>query len=61
MDERNKYSLDRERGLLRMARSLRQKLPRQGRIVYRQVMRGAAYSLGSGAVSLVIVWFEARH
>ena len=31
---------------------LRERLPQQGRIVYGQVLRGAAYSLGSGAVSL---------
>lgn len=39
---------------------LRERLPQQGRIVYGQVLRGAAYSLGSGAVSLLILWFESR-
>jgi len=33
----------------------------QGRIVSDQILRGASYSLGSGAVSLLILWFEARH
>lgn len=50
MDESNNYSLRREYRLLRIARQLRN-----------QMLRGAAYSLGSGAVSLLIVWFEARH
>jgi hypothetical protein len=50
MDESNNYSLSREYRLRRIARHLRN-----------QMLRGAAYSLGSGAVSLLILWFEARH
>jgi hypothetical protein len=43
-----------------MVRRLRERLPRQGRIVYGQVLRGASYGLGSGAVSLLILWFESH-
>jgi hypothetical protein len=50
MEESNKNSLPREYRLRRMVRHLRN-----------QMLRGAAYSLGSGAVSLLILWFEARH
>jgi hypothetical protein len=31
------------------------------RTVPDQMIRGASYGLGSGAVSLLVVWFEARH
>lgn len=61
MDENNKYSRPWERWLRRIARDLREQFARQGRITYRQMLRGAAYRLGSGAVSLLILWFEARH
>lgn len=60
MSESSKSSLDREDRLHRMVFHLRERLPQQGRIVYGQVLRGAAYSLGSGAVSLLILWFESR-
>jgi hypothetical protein len=44
-----------------MAGHLRKWQQRQGRIVSGQILRGASYSLGSGAVSLIIIWFETRH
>ncbi|MEU0650542.1 hypothetical protein ABZ537_51135, partial [Streptomyces umbrinus] len=44
----------------RIARYLRQWQQRQGRIVSGQMLRGASYSVGSGAVSLIIIWFETR-
>ena len=50
MDESNNYSRTREYRLRRIARHLRNRL-----------LSGAAYSLGSGAVSLLIVWFQSRH
>ncbi|MGW1619122.1 hypothetical protein [Streptomyces sp. NPDC002172] len=31
------------------------------RTVHDQMLSGAAYSLGSGAVSLIVIWFEHRH
>ncbi|GAX57349.1 hypothetical protein SO3561_08919 [Streptomyces olivochromogenes] len=40
---------------------IRDWMKRNGRAVHDQMIRGASYSLGSGAVSLLIVWFEARH
>jgi hypothetical protein len=43
-----------------MVRDLRRKMARPGRIVYNQMLRGAAYSLGSGAVSIIILWIQAR-
>ncbi|WP_405925799.1 hypothetical protein [Streptomyces sp. NBC_00035] len=61
MKQTNNDSLPREPRRRRIARYLREQFGRQGRIVYRQALRGAAYCLGSGAVSLIVVWFEARH
>jgi len=40
---------------------LREWRARHGRIVHRQMIRGASYSLGSGAVSLLIMWWQHRH
>lgn len=61
MIELNKEYPHGDRRLQRMVRHLREWKRRQGRIVSDQLLRGAAYSLGSGAVSLLILWFEARH
>lgn len=61
MRKRSKYSLDREARINRLRLFLRERLPGQGRVVYRQMLRGAAYSLGSGGVSLLILWFKARY
>ena len=60
LEETNKYSLSRDSRLRRMVRDLHSKVARPGRIVYGQMLRGAAYSLGSGAVSLLIVWWQTR-
>jgi hypothetical protein len=57
----NKDSLSREPRRRRVARYLRERFAGQGRIVSDQILRGASYRLGSGAVSLLIIWFEARH
>jgi len=57
----NKDRPPRDRWLRRIGRHLREWRQRQGRIVSDQVLRGASYSLGSGAVSLIILWFETRH
>ncbi|MGI5135845.1 hypothetical protein [Streptomyces sp. CA-106110] len=40
----------------RMVRYLRKWAARHGRTVQEQLIRGAAYSLGSGAVSLLMFW-----
>jgi hypothetical protein len=45
----------------RVVRDLRERFARPGRIVYGQLLRGAASGLGSGAVSLLIVWWQNRH
>ncbi|MFH9590123.1 hypothetical protein ACH4LS_36910 [Streptomyces luteogriseus] len=45
----------------RVARDLRERFARPGRIVYGQLLRGAAFSVGSGAVSLIIMWWQSRH
>ncbi|MFG2794057.1 hypothetical protein [Streptomyces sp. NPDC048419] len=34
---------------------------RQGRDVSGEFLRGAAYKLGSGAVTLIILWWETWH
>jgi hypothetical protein len=50
--------------LLRVLRSLRdwaaRKAARYGHTVKHQVIRGASYGVGSGAVSLLVVWWEHR-
>jgi hypothetical protein len=61
--DRNKEPGPGGRRLTRAIRYLR-KLPgrhgRHGRTVQDQMIRGASYSLGSGAVSILILWMEAR-
>lgn len=52
-------SVDRWRA--RTTRYLREWPRRHGRTVHDQVIRGASYGVGSGAVSLLIVWFQTRH
>jgi hypothetical protein len=39
---------------------LRKWAARHGRTVQNQMIRGASYGVGSGAVSLLVVWFQAR-
>jgi hypothetical protein len=60
LEETNKYSRTKDTRLRRIARDLRGKAARPGRILYGQMLRGAAYSIGSGAVSIIILWIEAR-
>ncbi|MFF4054132.1 hypothetical protein ACFYZ5_47130 [Streptomyces chartreusis] len=40
---------------------LRQWLRRPARMVREQMLRGAAFGVGSGAVSLLFLWFRARY
>lgn len=44
----------------RTVRYLREWPARHGRSVQDQVWRGAAYGVGSGAVSLIVVWMQSR-
>lgn len=39
---------------------LRKRIRRQGRNIPSEFLQGAAYKLGSGAVSLIILWWETR-
>ncbi|MET9759976.1 hypothetical protein ABZ016_13095 [Streptomyces sp. NPDC006372] len=43
-----------------MARHLRKWIGQQGRSIPTEFLQGAAYKLGSGAVTLLILWWEAR-
>jgi hypothetical protein len=51
--------------LLRVLRRPRdwaaKKVARHGRTVKHQIIRGASYGVGSGAVSLLLFWWENRH
>lgn len=61
MQQRNKDDGPADRWMARAIRYLRQWPRRHGRTVHEQMIRGASYSLGSGAVSLLVIWFETRH
>jgi hypothetical protein len=47
--------------LHRAGRWVAKKAERHGRTVKHQMLRGASYGVGSGAVSLLVVWWENRH
>jgi hypothetical protein len=40
---------------------LRQWPRKHGRTVHEQMIRGASYGIGSGAVSLLVLWVQTRH
>ncbi|MFD7283904.1 hypothetical protein ACFV80_44690 [Streptomyces sp. NPDC059862] len=42
-------------------RNLRERISRQGQNIPGEFLKGAAYKLGSGAVTLIILWWETRH
>ena len=44
-----------------IAEHLQRWVKRNGHVVHDQILRGAAHQIGTGAVSLVLIWFEARH
>ncbi|MER5312958.1 hypothetical protein ABT034_34895 [Streptomyces sp. NPDC002773] len=44
----------------RTARNLRKRLHLRGHRVHHHFIHGASYSLGSGAVSLIILWLQNR-
>jgi hypothetical protein len=56
----NKNGQGVDTGVSRVARYLREWHARHSQTVHSQIIRGASYSLGSGAVSLIIIWFENR-
>lgn len=59
--ESNKEPDPMDRRWVRAVRYLRELPARHGRTVHDQMIRGASYSLGSGAVSLLILWAQTRH
>ncbi|GAA3591337.1 hypothetical protein [Streptomyces osmaniensis] len=60
MKESNKDLDAMDRRLPRVVRHLREWRARHARIVYGQVLRGVSYGVGSGAVSLLVIWYETR-
>lgn len=61
MRQRNNYFPPRDSRLRRIVRHLREWRARHGRTVRDQMIRGAAYGVGSGAVSLLVLWVQTRH
>lgn len=49
-----------DRRLPRVVHYLREWPRQHGRTVHDQVLRGVSYGVGSGAVSLLVVWYETR-
>jgi hypothetical protein len=49
------------RTVRKAARYLRQWSACHGRTVHDQMIRGVSYGVGSGAISLLVIWIEARH
>lgn len=49
------------RALRRLRDWAAKKAARHGRDVKSQMIRGVSYGVGSGAVSLLVLWVEARH
>jgi hypothetical protein len=45
----------------RRTKTLRAWMSRQGRSLPGQFLQGAASKLGSGAVTLIILWWQTRH
>ncbi|MER6565263.1 hypothetical protein ABT288_03515 [Streptomyces sp. NPDC001093] len=66
MSERNakrrpKRPFSRVRRSAETIRHLRKRIGLQEQNLLGEFMQGAAYKLGSGAVSLIILWWETRH
>lgn len=49
-----------DRWMARAVRYLREWPARHGRTVHNQMIRGVSYGVGSGAVSLLVIWFQSR-
>lgn len=56
----NKDFLPRERWIARVVRYLREWPARHGRRVHDQMLSGVSYGIGSGAVSVLVLWYETR-
>ncbi|MFC5220464.1 hypothetical protein [Streptomyces coerulescens] len=56
-----KHPSRRDKRLAETIRHLRERISRQGQSVPGEFLKGAAYKLGSGAVTLIILWWEARY
>jgi hypothetical protein len=50
-----------DRWIARTARYLREWPARHGRTVHDQMIRGVSSGIGTGAVSLLILWIQARN
>ncbi|MFC9891458.1 hypothetical protein [Streptomyces pilosus] len=61
MEETNKRTPRRDSRMRRTACDLRRRIATPGRIIYGQLLRGVAYGVGSGSVSLLILWWQSRH
>jgi hypothetical protein len=60
-NRRPNHSARRGRQHTETVRRLRKWFGRQGRNIPSEFLQGAAYKLGSGAVTLLILWWETRH
>ncbi|MFE8965067.1 hypothetical protein [Streptomyces iakyrus] len=47
--------------MVRAVRYLRQWPAQHGRTIHDQMLRGVSYGVGSGAVSLLMLWFQSRY
>ncbi|MFB8182655.1 hypothetical protein ACFC8N_43030 [Streptomyces sp. NPDC055966] len=61
MKHHNKESEPEDSPVHRIADQIHRWTKRNMRKVNDEMIRGAASRLGSGAVSLVIIWFQTRH
>lgn len=60
MEQSNKERDPEDRWLARVVRYLREWPGRHGRTVHDQILHGVSYGVGSGAVSLLVLWYETR-
>lgn len=58
--QRNKEPDGMDRWMARAVRYLREWPRAHGRTVHNQILNGVAYGVGSGAVSLLVIWYETR-
>ncbi|MGW0188157.1 hypothetical protein ACWDV7_20630 [Streptomyces sp. NPDC003362] len=49
-----------DRWMARAVHYLREWPRRYGRTVHNQMIKGVSYGVGSGAVTLIIVWWQSR-
>lgn len=58
--ERNKVQAFVDRVWTRAAHYLREWPGHRARIVHDEILRGMSYKVGSGAVSLIVIWIQTR-